>query len=181
MRRGDRGRTRLEEPVVDRRMAGGIPAGTEGLGRPASRIFGDVGRPSERALAGSLLRDFAVHAPDLVRDRDLAELIGDATPEEFLVIRRALEDPRKAVPVLLAKLDNPPLADEVWARRRGRIGACLIVLGAADRAWTLLGSGLRDDPGARTEMIHDLAACGVAPRDMAARLSIETDPSAAVH
>jgi len=146
---------------------------------PLRAILGDVGRPRERALAFSLLHDFAVHPGNSGRDRDLAELIGDATPEEFLkAIRGDLEDPRKAVPVLLAKLDNQEPPGERTARRRGRIAACLIVLGSADRAWPLLGSGFQDDPGARTELIHDLAAYGVAARDVAACFAVETDAGA---
>jgi len=145
---------------------------------PLRAIFGDVGRPRERALAFSLLLDFAVHPGNSDLDRDLAELIGDATPEEFRAIRGHLENPRKAVPVLLAKLDNQGPPDEGRARRRGRIAACLIVLGSADRAWPLLGSGIQGDPGARTELVHDLVAYGVAARDVAARFSVETDARA---
>jgi len=145
---------------------------------PLRAIFGDVGRPRERALADSLLLGFAVHPGNSNRDRDLAELIGDATPEEFPAIHRALEDPNKAIPVLLAKLDHQEPPDEGRARRRGRIAAGLIVLGSADRAWPLLRSDFRGEPGARTELIHDLAAYGVAARDVAARFSIETDARA---
>ena len=145
---------------------------------PLRAIFADVGRPRERALALSLLLDFAVHPGNSDRDQDLAELIGDANPKEFLAIRGALEDPKKAVPVLLAKLDHQEPPEEGTERRRGRIAACLIVLGSADRAWSLLGSGFQGNPAGRTELIHDLEAYGVAASDVAARLSVETDARA---
>ena len=146
--------------------------------RPLRAIFGDAARPGARALANSLLVDFAVQPGNPVRDRDLAELMGEAQSEEFPAIRHALEDPARAIPVLLAKLANREPTDLASARRRGRIAACLIVLGSPDRAWPLLGSGFRDDPGARTELIHDLAAYGVPARDVAARLAVETDAGA---
>ncbi len=108
----------------------------------------------------------------------LAELIGDASPDEFLEIRRALGDPRKAVPVLLAELDKQAPPSEPDSRRRGRIAAALIVLGSADRVWPLLGRGHSLDPGVRTELIHNLAAYGVDPRHLADRLAVETDAAA---
>jgi len=108
----------------------------------------------------------------------LAELIGDASPDEFLEIRRALGDPGKAVPILLAKLDHQEPPTETSVRRRGRIAAALIVLGAPDRAWPLLARGRSLDPGVRTELIHDLAAYGVDPRELAGRLSVEADAAA---
>jgi formylglycine-generating enzyme required for sulfatase activity len=146
--------------------------------RPLRAIFGDGARPGARALANSLLVDFAVQPGNPDRDRDLAELIGDARPEEFPAIRHALEDPARAIPILLAKLENQEPTHESSARRRGRIAACLIVLGSPDRAWPLLGSRFQKDPGARTELIHDLAAYGVTAREVAARLSVETDATA---
>ncbi len=57
--------------------------------RPLRAIFGDSARPSAAALANNLLVEFAVQPGNLLRDRDLAELIGDARPEEFPAIRRA--------------------------------------------------------------------------------------------
>jgi len=108
----------------------------------------------------------------------LAELIGNASPLEFLEIRDALGDPGKAVPVLLAELNQQAPTTEFSTRRRGRIAAALIVLGCADRAWPLLARGRSVDPGVRTELIHNLAAYGVDPRDLAARLAVETDAGA---
>jgi formylglycine-generating enzyme required for sulfatase activity/tRNA A-37 threonylcarbamoyl transferase component Bud32 len=145
---------------------------------PLRKIFGDATRPRERALAFNLLFDFATHLGKLERDRDLAELIVDANPDEFVAIRNALEDPRAAVPVLLAKLDRSEPSDEAAARRRGRAAACLIVLEAPDRAWSLLQSTVAPDLGDRTELIHDLAAYGVAAADVFARFRVETDASA---
>ena len=87
---------------------------------PLRAIFGEISRPrEERALAFSLLIDFAVQPGNAARDLDLAELIADASPNEFLVIQRALRDPRKAVTALLAKLDQEEPVDENAARMAG--------------------------------------------------------------
>jgi formylglycine-generating enzyme required for sulfatase activity len=145
---------------------------------PLRAIFGDITRPRERALAYSLLVDFAVEPGNLSRDQDLAELIADASPEEFRAIHGALEDRRKAVPVLLANLDQQAPSEDVRARRRGRVAACLIVLGEPGRAWPLLGGMIPDEAGERTELIHDLAAYGVPAREVAARLLADTDRTA---
>jgi formylglycine-generating enzyme required for sulfatase activity len=146
---------------------------------PLRAIFGNTSRPSEvRALAFSLLLDFAVQPGNSGRDRDLALLIGDASPAEFRDIRRDLSDPRNAVNVLLAKLEEPGRFDEDSARRRGRIAAALIVLDAPERAWPLLSRGPSVDAGVRAELIHDFAAYGVEPRVLAARLAIEPDDAA---
>ena len=142
---------------------------------PLRTIFGDGARPTAAALANSLLVDFAIQPGNPARDRDLAEMIGDARPEQFPAIHRALANPARAIPVLLANLENLDATNKGGARRRGRIAACLIVLGSPDRAWPLLASGFQGDPGARTELIHDLMAYGVPAREVAARLSVETD------
>ncbi len=148
------------------------------LADPLRAIFGDIARPRERALAFSLLFDFAVHPGNSSRDRDLAELIPDTNPDEFLAIRRAMEDRGQAVAVLLGSRDQQESADETMARRRGRVAACLIVLQSPDRAWQLLRDTSAGDLGDRTELIHDLAAYDVPADAIADRLVVETDASA---
>jgi formylglycine-generating enzyme required for sulfatase activity/tRNA A-37 threonylcarbamoyl transferase component Bud32 len=145
---------------------------------PLRAIFGDADRPRERAIAGSLLLDFAVQPDNPRRDEDLAELIGDAAPDDFSAIHLARPDPRKAVPVLLAKLKSQDPPSEASSRRRGRIAAALILLGSADHAWPLLSSGTDRDPGARAELIHDIAAYGVAARALVDRFAVESDARA---
>ena len=44
--------------------------------------------------------------------------------------------------------------------------------------WPLIRRGGEDDPGVRTELIHDLAAYGVPLRDVVDRLAFEKDVSA---
>src|SRR5262249_26230535 len=142
-------------------------------------IFGAQTQPQEaRALAFSLLLDFAVQPGKAGRDQDLAELIGDANPDEFQEITRALGQPNSAIAVLLAKLDRPGPGDEDSARRQGRIAAALVVLGSADRTWPLLSRGPARDFGVRTELVHDFAAYGVAPDVLAERLASESDVAA---
>ena len=145
---------------------------------PLRAIFGDIARPKERALAFGLLFDFAVHAGNAERDHDLAELIGDANPDEFLAIRRALADRGQAVAILQGKLDRKEQFNETTARRRGRMAACLIVLQSPERAWNLLRNAPPQDPTERTELIHDLAAYGAPASVVADRLLVETDASA---
>jgi serine/threonine protein kinase/formylglycine-generating enzyme required for sulfatase activity len=145
---------------------------------PLRTIFGDIARPRERALAFGLLFDFAVHEGDSERDRDLAELIADANPDEFLAIRQSLEDRGQAVTVLQSMLERKEPLDEPKARRRGRVAACLVVLQSPDRAWDLLRSPFPSDPTERTELIHDLAAYGAPASAVADRLLVETDISA---
>jgi formylglycine-generating enzyme required for sulfatase activity len=148
------------------------------LAGPLRALLSDDTRPKERLLALSLLLNFAVQPANSRRDLDLALLIPDASPEEFVTIRRALEVPAHAVEVLSAKLDGPAPRNDNAARRRGRIAAALIVLGSPDRAWPLLRRGPDDDPGVRTELIHNLTAYGVDPGAVAARLAVERDVSA---
>jgi formylglycine-generating enzyme required for sulfatase activity/tRNA A-37 threonylcarbamoyl transferase component Bud32 len=146
---------------------------------PLRAIMGDVSRSSQaRALAATLLRDFAEQPGNSDRDRDLAELIGDTSPEEFPDILRALGDPRNAVKVLLPKLDQPGPFDETSARRRGRIAATLIVLGAPDRAWPMLARGPTHDVNVRSELIHDFAVYGVDPALLVKRIAAENDTAA---
>jgi len=141
---------------------------------PLRAIFGDADRPRERALALSLLLEFAVQPDNSHRDRELANLIADASPEDFPAIRRAFVNPRDAIPVLLAELEQKEPPTEAGARRRGRIAAGLIALGSPDRGWPVLVSGIGGDPGARTELIHNLAAYGVPARVVADRFLVET-------
>jgi formylglycine-generating enzyme required for sulfatase activity len=145
---------------------------------PLRAIFADFSRPRERTVSGSVLLDFALQPGNSARDEDLAELIPDADPEEFRTILRGVGNRRRAATVLLSKLVGPPASDEQSARRRGRVAAALITLGAPDSAWPLLRRSGDDDPGARTELIHDLRAYGVPWDIVAARLLVETDASA---
>ena len=146
---------------------------------PLRAIFSDIGRPRERALAYSLLVGFAVQAGNTARDEELAELSPDADPAEFRKkILGDLRDLKKAVATLLPKLEERAAPDADTARRRGRIAAALIRLGAADRAWPLIRRGGEDDPGVRTELSHALAAYEVPLRDVVDRLAFEKDVSA---
>jgi formylglycine-generating enzyme required for sulfatase activity/serine/threonine protein kinase len=148
------------------------------LVEPLRASFGDIGRPRERALAYSLLFEFAAQPGNTTRHEDLAELIPDAEPDEFRKILAELRDRNKAVAVLLPKLEGRATPDADTARRRGRIAAALIRLGAPDRAWPLIRRGGEDDAGVRSELIHALAVYQVSLRDVVDRLCDEMDVSA---
>jgi formylglycine-generating enzyme required for sulfatase activity/tRNA A-37 threonylcarbamoyl transferase component Bud32 len=145
---------------------------------PLRAVFGATSEPREaRALAFSLLLDFAVQPGNTSRDPDLAELIGDASPEEFREITRGLGQPKSAITVLLAKLDQPRSLDQDSARREGKIAAALIVLGSPDRAWPLLSRGRSHDIGIRAELVHDFAKYGIDPGSLANELASQSDPA----
>ena len=85
-------------------------------------------------------------------------------------------DRDRAIDLLAGKLDEPARFDDALARRQGQMATALVRLGRADRVWPLLKHA--DDPGVRTELIHDLAKFGVDPREVIARLKVEPEVSA---
>ena len=97
-----RGRAGLERPVVARRMAKVFSLWSGGVSGPLGQFWRH--RPAdERAMAGSLLLDFAVQPGNHARDLDLAELIpGGQTGWIFAAIHRALARSKESIPVLLA-------------------------------------------------------------------------------
>jgi formylglycine-generating enzyme required for sulfatase activity/serine/threonine protein kinase len=149
------------EPVADQ------------LAPPLRRSYGDRGRPEERALAFTLLFDFAVRRADPDKSEALAVLVVDADPDQFRRILGALTDRRRAVVVLEDRLDRHDQPGGVTGRGRGRVAAALVVLGQPGRSWPLLRSG--DDPDARTELMHVLQRFGADVRDVLGRLAVERD------
>ena len=146
---------------------------------PLRRHFADRSQPEQRALAYTLLFEFATNtrADDSRRTEDLAELIGEADRAQFDQVLEALRaDRARAIDLLAGKLATPARFDDALARRQGQIATALVRLGRADRAWPLLKYA--DDPSARTELIHDLFKFRVEPGEVIARLKVEPEVSA---
>ena len=128
------------------------------------QLFADRNQPEQRASAFMLLFEFAtdLRVDDPRRTEDLAELIGEANPEQFEQVLKMLQaDHDRAIDLLAGKLAKPARFDDALARCQGQIATALVRLGRADRVWPLLKHA--DDPGVRTELIHDLAKFGVEP------------------
>jgi hypothetical protein len=140
-------------------------------------IYGHRDRPEERALAYTLLFEFATQPDNPGRPEDLAELVAEADPTQFHQLLELLRADRpRAIARLASKLEKPARFDDVLARRQGRVATALAALGAAERVWPLLKHG--DDPSVRTELIHNLGRFGVDPDVVIARLRSEPEVSA---
>jgi hypothetical protein len=133
---------------------------------PLARTFRDLGRPeSERALATSILADYAGDQPGV-----LADLLMGAAPEPFAVLfPKVQSQASRAVAVLEAELGKTTAEDpENLARRQARAAVALLRLGHAEDAWPLLRHS--KDPSVRSYMIHWLKPLGADPRVLAAKL-----------
>ena len=146
------------------------------LVEPLRAIHGDRSHPEPRALASSLLFEFAIHPDNPHPTEDLVELIGEADPPLFRRILDTIPERARAVALLAAKLDRPARFDDVLARRQGQMATALALLGESERIWPWFKH--TDDPSARTELIHDLARFGADPRPVIERLKTEPDVSA---
>jgi formylglycine-generating enzyme required for sulfatase activity/serine/threonine protein kinase len=142
---------------------------------PLRTILADVRKPRERALAASFLLDFASQPSNPDRDDDLADLISDFDPTEFHAIAGALGDRTRAISRLMRQFEEISVVGEPSGRRRGRIAAALIALGEPERGWQVIRGTPHDDPDARAELVHNLAAFGVPARDLLARLASDTN------
>jgi formylglycine-generating enzyme required for sulfatase activity len=146
------------------------------LVEPLRAISGDRSHLEQRALAFSLLFEFAIHPDNPHPTEDLVELIGEADPPLFRRILATIPERARAVALLAAKLDRPARFDDVLARRQGQMATALALLGESERIWPLFKH--TDDPRARTELIHDLAWFRADSRLVIERLKTEPDISA---
>jgi serine/threonine protein kinase/formylglycine-generating enzyme required for sulfatase activity len=135
-----------------------------------------------RGRATRIFIEYAATEPEL-----LADLVGDADSRQFAELFPRLASNRDRAILRLraaaspaqdhAKADGaPPGSEDVAARRRARIGAALLRLGAPETIWTSLGSA--SDSRTQAETIHALAEFNAEPGPLVARLSDETDPAA---
>jgi formylglycine-generating enzyme required for sulfatase activity/tRNA A-37 threonylcarbamoyl transferase component Bud32 len=149
------------------------------LAGPLRTAYADRAQAEPRALAFTLLYEFAVRPDNASRAEDLAALVGDADPKQFARIIGGLDTPAlrdRAVAALVPKVKEPARFDDESARRQGRWATALLRLGRAEAVWPLFRR--TDDPSTRTELIHDLARFGLDPAPVVARLRAEPDVSA---
>jgi formylglycine-generating enzyme required for sulfatase activity/tRNA A-37 threonylcarbamoyl transferase component Bud32 len=148
---------------------------------PLREIYARRDEPEPRALAFTMLYEFATQPKHPREADDLAALVGDAEPDQFhrLLARLGSAANRdRAVTIFEPKVKEPARFDDELARRQGRMALALLRLGRPDRVWPLLRH--RDDPTVRTELIHNLARFGFDPAPVAERLQggAEADVSA---
>jgi formylglycine-generating enzyme required for sulfatase activity/tRNA A-37 threonylcarbamoyl transferase component Bud32 len=150
------------------------------LTEPLRRIYARPDEPEDqRALAFTLLYEFATRPGNAGEAEDLAALVGTAEPDQFrrLLGRLGSAAARdRAIAILTPRIAEPARSDVALARRQGRWAMALLRLGRGDAAWPLFRH--RDDPSLRTELIHEPARFGLDPAAIAARLRVEPDASA---
>jgi len=149
------------------------------LSGPLLGFYYERRQPEGRAVAEGFLLDFAARPDNPNRPEDYADLIVDADPERFeqiMGILTAHADSRRAINRLVPSLNRPGNGDLALAARQGRSAIVLLRLGHAEPVWRILRRG--DNPGARTEVIHDLAKFRVDPLMVISRLAVEPDARA---
>jgi formylglycine-generating enzyme required for sulfatase activity len=146
---------------------------------PLRRVYAEHDELESRALAFTLLFEFAAQPGNRRQVEDLAALVGDADPDQFRqVLARLLATPGardRAASVLGPEVRAPARFDDDLARRQGRMALALLRLGQPAPVWPLLKH--RDDPSVRTELVHNLARFGVEPSPVVDRLRDEPDAS----
>jgi formylglycine-generating enzyme required for sulfatase activity len=142
------------------------------------QVFRAAKRPeSERRLVTLVLADYAADRPDW-----LAELVKDASPEQYAVLFPRLVGHGEAVSSMRAELlrTAPAGATEVarddLARRQAQAAVTLLRLGHTEEVWPLLRH--RPDPRLRSYLIHFLSPLLVNPQVLVDRLANEGDVSA---
>jgi hypothetical protein len=108
------------------------------LAGPLRAIYGHRDRPEERALAFTLLFEFATRADNPRQPEDLADLFAEADPAQFRQILGQITDRQRAIARLESQLGPPARFDDVRARRQGQMATALVILGRAERVWPLL-------------------------------------------
>jgi formylglycine-generating enzyme required for sulfatase activity len=149
------------------------------LADPLREVYADRHAAEPRALAYTLLYEFATRPGNPTEPEDLAVLIGDADPDQFrqlLLLLDSASNRERAIDVLAPKLKEPARFDDDLARRQGRMAMALLRLGKPEAVWPLFRH--RDDPSLRTELIHNLVRFGFEPRSVIDRLRDERDVSA---
>jgi serine/threonine protein kinase/formylglycine-generating enzyme required for sulfatase activity len=149
------------------------------LDHPLRRIYSDRSQSESRALAFSLLLEFASQAENVERPEALAGLLPDADPDQFRSILRRLSSPddrERALAVILPVINVPAQGDVALAQRQARLAPDLLEFSRAELVWPMLVH--RDDPSLRTELIRITADYEVDPKVLFERLKVETNRSA---
>ena len=149
------------------------------LSGPLLASYYDRRNPQRRVTAEGFLSGFAEPPTIPISPRITPTCSSTPTSRDSRESRypRAHTVRERALARLSEILATPGDGDEVRSRHRGRAATALVGgLGDPEAAWRLLGRG--EDPGSRTELIHDLFRFGVDPRLVIARLAVEADGSA---
>ncbi len=108
--------------------------------------------PAQRALAASILADYAADDPDL-----LARLVQEADDSQFAILLPAVKaHAGRSAEIFQAALADPAKSAEGAARRRANAAAALFLLDRREPLRASLGQG--GDPDVRTELIGRLPA-----------------------
>jgi serine/threonine protein kinase/formylglycine-generating enzyme required for sulfatase activity len=150
--------------------------------KPLAEVYRDQhpDRAAERALATSLLADYAADVPQV-----LADLLMDADEKQFAVIYPKLkEHGEKSAMLLTAAIDKKlppdmPSADvkrEKLAKRQANAAVALLRMNQAEKVWPLLRrSDQPEDPRLRSYLIHRLSPLGADATAIVKRLDEEAD------
>jgi eukaryotic-like serine/threonine-protein kinase len=165
-----------ENPLVLGQWAALLHGASDHLIEPLSQIFRDPkGVASQRALATSVLTDYAAQRPEV-----LIELVLDSEPAQFVQLMPLLARHRNvAIGPLnseLGKHADGNDALEKLASRQAQAAAALIQLGRGELAWVKLEH--RPNPRTRTYLIHRLGLQRTDPAILIDRFFAEHNISA---
>ena len=146
------------------------------LDGPLRAIYADRSGREPRALAFSLLLEFASRSDRPDRPEALASLLTEADPDQFQHVLRRLasrEDRARALAVILPSIQPLAQGDLRLAERQSRLAPALLALARPDLVWPMLAH--HEDPTLRTEVIQLLPAYGIDPAPLVDRLRSERD------
>jgi eukaryotic-like serine/threonine-protein kinase len=141
---------------------------------PLANIYRETnGRESERALATSILADYAAAKPLI-----LADLLMDADEKQFAIIYpKFKEQGEPGLPVLIDEIDRTlptdasDAAKEKLAKRQANAAVALLKMDQPTKVWRLLKH--ERDPRARSYLIHRLGPFGADAKSIIKRLHEE--------
>jgi serine/threonine protein kinase/formylglycine-generating enzyme required for sulfatase activity len=146
------------------------------LTQPLHGIYSDRSQPQPRALAFSLLLEFASQHDSSERPEALAALLPDADPDQVRSILRRLSsraDRDRALAAILPLISVPAQGDLARAERQARLAPDLCEFSRTELVWPMLID--RDDPSLRTEVVHIMADYEVDPKLLCERLKVESN------
>jgi formylglycine-generating enzyme required for sulfatase activity/tRNA A-37 threonylcarbamoyl transferase component Bud32 len=146
---------------------------------PLRAIYANRAEPEARDRAFTLLFEFATQADNPKRPEELAALLVEADPHRLNRILARLTEPNdraRVIADLAPRLEPIARFDDALAERQGRVALALARLGQVERVWPLFAH--RDDPGVRTELIHEFGRYSIDPKRVIARLKEEQSVSA---
>ena len=130
---------------------------------------------AERALAATILADFAVGRSEVI-----ADVIVEATAKQYALLWPAIQaHSDRAICVFRQELarempaEIQPEARDALARRQAQAAVALLQFGEAEQVWPLLRQG--PDPGRRTYLLHAFGPLGTKPDLLLQGLESETD------